>query len=111
MVASMGVIIAQLVVRGECKGVHAFLVQMNTTGITRTDMGQKLNFNSLDNALIRFNEVRIPLDSLLNKFCNIKENCYESETSFKFLIIAQRLLTGRIAIPMAMMGTLDSTIS
>lgn len=110
MVASMGVVIAQLIVKEKCIGVHAFLIEMESEGVIRTNMGRKLNFNALDNALLSFHHVRLPPEALLSKFCNIKNDCYQAKKNFKFLLIAQRLLTGRVAIPMAMIGTLDSTI-
>lgn len=78
----MGVIIARLIINKQNKGLHAFFVEMRNTGVIRTNMGKKLNFNSLDNALIEFNFVRLHKNSLLNRFCDIKDSLYTSKKKF-----------------------------
>jgi len=110
LIAEMGVVIAKLFVDGEDFGPHAFFIDMSAPGITRTDMGRKTDFNSLDNAKVSFHEVHLPVDSLLGKFCEIKDGKYVARQKFDFLTLAQRLLSGRVAIPSSMVSGLGWVI-
>lgn len=63
-------------------------------------MGVKTVANDLDNARVWFENVHLPKDSLLNKYCEINElNEYTSKgEKMRIEVIGQRLLTGRLAI-------------
>lgn len=42
-------------------------------GIEIEDMGEKFGLNGVDNARIRFSNVRIPRENMLNKFSDVSE--------------------------------------
>merc|ERR1712022_25716 len=67
-------------------------------------MGRKSVANDLDNAWIKFDNVRVPQSSILSKFCSIDANG-QYQTSQKgmhpMLQIGQRLFTGRVAVAQA----------
>jgi len=70
-------------------------------GIRVEDMGSKTIANDLDNARVYFDEVRLPKDSLLNKFADIDDAGAYVERGgerMRIEVIGQRLLTGRLAI-------------
>eukprot|EP01061_Rhynchopus_euleeides_P030328 TRINITY_DN50413_c0_g1_i1.p1 TRINITY_DN50413_c0_g1~~TRINITY_DN50413_c0_g1_i1.p1 ORF type:complete len:563 (+),score=269.99 TRINITY_DN50413_c0_g1_i1:42-1691(+) len=110
--AEHGVVIARLFVKGKDMGPHGFIVRMNdeedlaNKRIVKSDMGRKTAFNSLDNADVSFDKLFVPLDGLLSKFSVVTpEGDYndpatgEARTKpLSFVTIAQRLLSGRLAI-------------
>ena len=78
--AELGVVIADLRVKGTSYGPHAFLMQLRDEGgallpgIRIEDMGTKTVANDLDNARVWFDRVKLPKNSLLNKFADIDAN-------------------------------------
>jgi len=69
---------AQLYVKDECYGVHAFLVPIrdkrNHTvlpGVLIGDCGSKNGLQAIDNGWLVFKKVRIPRDNLLDKFSQV----------------------------------------
>ena len=106
--AEHGVVVARLLIKGEDKGPHAFLMRLRDAasgepapGVTVVDMGLKTVANDLDNAAFGFDGVRLPRTALLNKFCEVEEDgAYVQTTDEKMRIevIGQRLMTGRMAI-------------
>jgi len=99
--AKWGICIARLMANGSDHGPHAFLLDMESEGVVRGDMGGKTTFNGLDNAFVRLDGLRLPADALLSKFCRMnKKGDYEFEGDRPptFLMVAQRLLSGRICI-------------
>jgi len=110
--AELGVVIADLRIKGKSYGPHPFFLKLREggdgpnasklmPGIRIEDMGYKTIANDLDNARVWFDKVRMPKSALLNKFCDIDENNnYVQTTSEKMRIevIGQRLMTGRQAI-------------
>lgn len=124
LVADWGVVVARLIVAGKDLGPHALLVDMNTAGITRVSMEEKVAFNGrdahgawswlltlsltppgLDNAVITFNHVRIDPSALLGASL-ARDGSYQSNFpgAGGFLHMAQRLLSGRIALAGAALG-------
>ena len=67
------------------------------------DMGRKTTGNDLDNAWINFDNVEVPKDALLNKYCDIVDDEYHLKIPGMrpFEMIGQRLYTGRIAVAQA----------
>ncbi|KAG2372997.1 hypothetical protein C9374_012940 [Naegleria lovaniensis] len=68
-------VFAQLIVNNENKGVHVFVVPIRDPltlelydGIQIKDIGVKQGWNAVDNGCIAFEKVRVPLDSLLNRY-------------------------------------------
>jgi len=104
--AELGVVVADLRIKGESHGPHAFLMRMRDDdgalrpGIQVEDMGTKTVANDLDNARVWFDQVRLPKSSLLNKFADIRDDAYVQTTDerMRIEVIGQRLLTGRLAI-------------
>jgi alkylation response protein AidB-like acyl-CoA dehydrogenase len=105
-VADMGVVIADLRVAGRSHGPHPFLISMRDDagqlrqGIRIQDMGTKTVANDLDNARVWFDQVRVPTNALLNRYCDVIEDKYVQLGSerMRIEVIGQRLLTGRMAI-------------
>ena len=74
------VVFAQLYVDGVNNGVHAILVPIRDgvagpmmPGVTVNDMGHRMGLNGVDNALLSFENVKVPRTNLLNKFSDIDE--------------------------------------
>lgn len=77
---SMMITFAQLIMDGENKGVHVFLVPVRDTtthepfeGCIIGDCGDKLGLQGIDNGWIKFTNYRISKDMLLNKFCDVND--------------------------------------
>ena len=105
--AELGVVIADLRVRGVSRGPHPFLMRLRDgpngrllPGIRVADMGTKTVANDLDNARVWFDGVRLPRRALLSRFADIVDGRYVqlSDERMRIEVIGQRLLTGRLAI-------------
>ena len=115
----------------DCKhtfeGIHAFLVpirdeSMNVKeGVKIWDMGRKIGLNGIDNAALRFNNVRVPVDNLLNAYSKVTNGIFSSTIEDnsnrkreRFVEIIGQLDSGRICITNMMLGStknvLDATI-
>jgi acyl-CoA oxidase len=71
-------------------------------GVEISDMGSKIGLNGVDNATLKFNNVRIPRVNMLNKYCDVNEKG-EFVTDIKgihqrFFKVTERLLSGRLCI-------------
>jgi acyl-CoA oxidase len=71
-------------------------------GVKINDMGVKFGLNGVDNAALKFNQVRIPRENMLNRYCDVDENgVFHSDIarpSQRFFKVTERLLSGRICI-------------
>jgi acyl-CoA oxidase len=72
------VLMAQLYIAGERKGVHAFVVPVRSLvdgevvkGVDLGDVGLKSSWNEVDNAWIRFKDLKIPRENLLNRLADV----------------------------------------
>ena len=109
------VLMAQLYVAGERKGVHAFVVPLRAThddaslgvkrgdllaGVDVGDVGLKSSWNEVDNAWIRFKGMRIPRENLLNRFADVSADgqyhCSLPTQKKLFSATMAQLLVGRI---------------
>nr|XP_003708557.1 PREDICTED: probable peroxisomal acyl-coenzyme A oxidase 1 [Megachile rotundata]XP_012153467.1 PREDICTED: probable peroxisomal acyl-coenzyme A oxidase 1 [Megachile rotundata]XP_012153468.1 PREDICTED: probable peroxisomal acyl-coenzyme A oxidase 1 [Megachile rotundata] len=79
--ANHAIVVAQLYIKGDCKGVHAFVVQLrdeNTheplPGIKIGEIGTKLGMNATNNGFLGFDNVRIPREHMLMKNCQVLED-------------------------------------
>ena len=120
-----GVVIANLILKGKDLGPHGFLINMKDQAdeesgrIVKVDMGEKTAFNSLDNADISFNQFFTPLDTLLAKHSVVTpageyldpSTGKEKVDKLSFVTIAQRLLSGRIAIAETSISYMGYTLS
>jgi len=104
-------VFAQLRVGEEDHGVHAFLVPLRDgkgtplPGVEIQDCGEKVGLNGVDNGRIAFQRVRIPRESLLNRFAEVTpEGRYESSipsAGRRFFTMLATLVTGRISVAAA----------
>lgn len=79
--ANYAVVVAQLYTKGECKGIHPFIVQLrdeNTheplPGIKIGEIGTKLGMNATNNGFLGFNNFRIPRKNMLMKNSQVLED-------------------------------------
>eukprot|EP01062_Namystynia_karyoxenos_P069835 TRINITY_DN65275_c0_g1_i1.p1 TRINITY_DN65275_c0_g1~~TRINITY_DN65275_c0_g1_i1.p1 ORF type:complete len:552 (+),score=180.23 TRINITY_DN65275_c0_g1_i1:127-1656(+) len=109
LVADKAVVVADMRVKGQSKGPHAFVMDFRqggelVSGVTLGDMGRKTVGNDLDNAWIRFDGVELPGAALLSRFAEVtKEGEYVQKVRGMpvFHMIGQRLFTGRVAVAQA----------
>ncbi|XP_013804327.2 peroxisomal acyl-coenzyme A oxidase 2 [Apteryx mantelli] len=77
--ATHTVVFAQLYVHGKCYGVHPFIVQIRSLqdhsprpGVTVGDIGPKMNFEHTDNGYLMLQNVRVPRENMLSRFCEVQ---------------------------------------
>lgn len=106
--SKMASVFAQLIVNGKNQGVHAILVPLRDSdhqvlpGIRVEDNGYKLGLNGVDNGKIWFNQVRVPVANLLDKYGHIDDNgTYQSKIknpNKRFFTMLGTLVGGRICV-------------
>jgi alkylation response protein AidB-like acyl-CoA dehydrogenase len=109
--ADKSVVIADLRIDGNSHGPHAFLIDFRVTrngkkeltkGVSLADMGRKTVANDLDNAWIKFDNVRVPASCLLDRFTGVDLNTNKFVEKVKgvppMMQVGQRLFTGRVAV-------------
>ncbi|RLK62174.1 acyl-CoA dehydrogenase [Actinokineospora cianjurensis] len=104
----IAVVFAQLDAGGAERGVHALLVPLRDDegrplpGITIEDCGRKAGLNGVDNGRIRFDQVRVPREALLNRYGDVAEDgTYASpieSDSRRFFTMLGTLIRGRISV-------------
>ncbi|XP_063394821.1 probable peroxisomal acyl-coenzyme A oxidase 1 isoform X1 [Cydia fagiglandana] len=79
--ANYCIVVAQLYTKGQCHGIHSFIVQVRDEdthvplpGIKVGDIGAKLGLNSVDNGFLGFDHLRIPRDHMLMKHAQVLED-------------------------------------
>ncbi|MEQ9290542.1 MAG: acyl-CoA dehydrogenase [Cyclobacteriaceae bacterium] len=117
----MATTFAQLIVDDISYGVAAFLVPLRDTqgnvlpGIEIEDCGPKLGLNGVDNGKIRYNQVHIPKDNMLDRFASIDENgefsSPISSDNKRFFTMLATLVGGRIGIPRAGLSAAKSGLT
>ena len=104
-------VFAQLEVRGQRHGVHAFVVPIRDgqgqplPGISIEDCGRKHGLNGVDNGRIAFEDVRIPRENLLDRFGGVRpDGSYASDIASparRFFTMLGTLVAGRVSIAAA----------
>lgn len=112
--ANHALVFSQTIVNGKNEGVNAFLVPIRDAagnlkdGVKIRDMGIKIGVNGVDNAIIRFNNVRIPRVNLMNKYGDVDANgnfhSPHKNNNVRFFKVTERLLSGRICIAALCLG-------
>ena len=118
---SMAAVFAQLIVDGVNHGVHAVLVPIRDKdgrlleGIKVEDCGYKIGLNGVDNGRIWFDNVKVPVDNLLNRYGNIDENgSYSSpieKASKRFFTMLGALVVGRVCVGQAGVNVSKSALT
>ncbi|XP_053618358.1 probable peroxisomal acyl-coenzyme A oxidase 1 isoform X2 [Plodia interpunctella] len=79
--ANFCLVVAQLYTKGECHGIHTFMVQireldthMPLPGIKVGDIGVKLGLNAVNNGFLGLDNVRIPRNQMLMKHAQVLED-------------------------------------
>lgn len=71
-------------------------------GVTVNDMGVKFGMNGVDNAALKFNNVRIPRINMMNRYGDVNEQGkFSSDVKNiqgRFFKVTERLLSGRLCI-------------
>ncbi|XP_051115292.1 peroxisomal acyl-coenzyme A oxidase 1-like [Andrographis paniculata] len=98
-VSTHAVVYARLITDGEDHGVHGFIVQLRSLedhkplpGLTIGDIGTKFGnggYNTMDNGVLRFNNVRIPRDQMLMRVSQVTR-----EGKYKQSDVPRQLLYG-----------------
>jgi acyl-CoA oxidase len=112
--ANHALVFGQTIVKGKNEGVNAFLVRIREEdgslrrGVQLRDMGIKIGVNAVDNAIIRFENVRVPRVNLMNKYGDVTEkgdfvSPYDN-INVRFFKVTERLLSGRICIAAGAVG-------
>lgn len=109
MHGQMATVFAKLMLNGKDYGVSAFVVPIRDStgnimpGISIEDCGKKMGLNGVDNGRIRFDQVAIPYDALLDRFASITEaGEFESAITSdnrRFFTMLGTLVGGRIGVP------------
>lgn len=77
-------------------------------GVTISDMGVKFGLNGVDNASLKYKDVRIPRENMMNRYADVNENgAYTSDVKRipeRFFKVTERLLSGRICIAAIALG-------
>ena len=117
----MAVVFAQLEVGGESHGVHALLVPIRddsgrpTDGVDIEDCGEKLGLNGVDNGRIRFDDVRVPRQALLDRFAEVSpDGRYTSSIenpNKRFFTMLGTLIQGRVSVSGAALSAAKSALT
>lgn len=86
--SNMAIVGANLIVKGKNHGIHMFIVQIRNTkthelspGVNISDCGDKMGLNGIDNGMVFFRNVSVPMDALLDKVTQVSP---EGEVTSKF---------------------------
>jgi acyl-CoA oxidase len=102
------VVFAQLRTGDELHGVHAFVVPIRNEdggaceGVGIEDCGHKAGLNGVDNGRLTFDQVKVPLDALLNRYGQVSaDGTYTSpieNRTKRFFTMIGTLVQGRVSV-------------
>lgn len=117
----MATVFAKLIIDDHDYGVNAFIVPLRHTngqplaGITIGDCGHKMGLNGVDNGTIRFNNVVIPKENMLDRFASVNDKGeFESpipSDNRRFFTMLGTLVGGRIGIPRSALAAAKSGLT
>jgi len=117
----MATVFAKLIINDHDYGVNAFVVPLRDTngntlnGITIGDCGHKMGLNGVDNGTIRFNQVVIPKENMLDRFASVNDKGeFESpipSDNRRFFTMLGTLVGGRIGIPRSALAAAKSGLT
>lgn len=117
----MATVFAKLIIDGKDYGVNAFVVPLRNKngevlkGITIGDCGHKMGLNGVDNGTIRFDNVVIPKEDMLDRFASVNEaGEFESpipSDNRRFFTMLGTLVGGRIGIPRSALSAAKSGLT
>jgi acyl-CoA oxidase len=117
----MATVFAKLIIGGDDYGINAFIVPLRHAngkvlkGITIGDCGLKMGLNGIDNGTIRFENVIIPKENMLDRFASINEKGeFESpipSDNRRFFTMLGTLVGGRIGIPRSALSAAKSGLT
>ncbi len=117
----VAVVFAQLVLDGESRGVHAFVVPIRDAGgrplpgVGIEDCGEKLGLNGVDNGRLWFEGVRLPREALLDRFARLAaDGTYTSPIESpgrRFFAMLGTLVGGRVSIALAALSATKSALT
>ncbi|NUY79816.1 acyl-CoA dehydrogenase family protein [Flavobacterium sp. MAH-1] len=117
----MATVFAKLIIDGKDYGVNAFIVPIRNAdmttvdGVTIDDCGHKMGLNGVDNGTIRFDNVTIPKENMLDRFASVNENgAFESpipSDDRRFFTMLGTLVGGRIGIPRSGLSAMKSGLT
>ncbi len=117
----MATVFAKLMIDEVDYGVTAFLVPIRDSnsktlpGIRIEDCGRKIGLNGVDNGRIWFDQVKIPLGNMLDRYASISEQGeFQSPItgdSRRFFTMLGTLVGGRIGIPRAGLSAAKSGLT
>ncbi len=121
MHSTMAAVFAQLIVDGASHGVHAVLVPLRDEssnmlpGVKVEDCGYKMGLNGVDNGRIWFNNVRVPIDNLLDRYGQIDDDGkYISSIenpNKRFFTMLGALVVGRVCVGLAGISASKSALT
>ncbi|KDN56812.1 acyl-CoA dehydrogenase family protein [Flavobacterium seoulense] len=117
----MATVFAKLIIAGQDHGVNAFVVPLRDEngvvlkGITIGDCGHKMGLNGVDNGTIRFDNVVIPKENMLDRFASVNDKGeFESpipSDNRRFFTMLGTLVGGRIGIPRSALAAAKSGLA
>ena len=117
----MATVFAKLIIDKIDYGVNAFIVPIRDTnskileGITIGDCGLKMGLNGVDNGTIRFENVIIPKENMLDRFASVNDDGkFESpipSDNRRFFTMLGTLVGGRIGIPRSALAAAKSGLT
>jgi len=117
----MATVFAKLIIGGKDYGINAFIVPLRDEsmktlkGITIGDCGQKTGLNGVDNGTIRFDNVSIPKENMLDRFASVNaKGEFESpipSDNRRFFTMLGTLVGGRIGIPRSALAAAKSGLT
>ncbi len=117
----MATVFAQLLIDGKNYGVNAFIVPLRDENgktlkeVAIADCGLKMGLNGVDNGTIRFENVIIPKENMLDRFASVNDKGeFESpipSDNRRFFTMLGTLVGGRIGIPRSALSAAKSGLA